>query len=70
MLRRLLDALQGMRSPSTHKLIRVLEMLGILHIYTKAGYYLSLIDQVTPLIDIIKRIFLYLSYRFLYRLFV
>ena len=33
-------------------------MFGILLIYTKAGYYLSLIDQVAPLIDIIKRIFL------------
>ena len=36
------------------KTIRYLNVVGIIALYTKASYFLSLIDEIAPLIDIIK----------------
>jgi hypothetical protein len=36
---------------------RQVNVLGIIVLYTKASYFLSLVDEVAPLIDIIKQIF-------------
>jgi hypothetical protein len=33
---------------------RQVNVLGIIVLYTKASYFLSLVDEVAPLIDIIK----------------
>ena len=36
------------------KNIRYLNVAGIIALYTKVSYFLSLIDEIAPLIDIIK----------------
>jgi hypothetical protein len=38
-------------------LARQVNVIGIVVLYTKASYFLSLIDEIAPLIDIIKQIF-------------
>jgi hypothetical protein len=48
-----------------HKIIMVIRqvnVLGIIVLYTKASYFLSLIDEIAPLIDIIKQIFFDIRY--------
>ena len=36
---------------------RQLNVIGIIALYVKASYFLSLVDEIAPLIDIIKQIF-------------
>lgn len=44
------------------KSCRYLQVIGVITLYTKASYFLSLIDEIAPLIDIIKQIFYDIRY--------